>query len=343
MADYWKSTPKYWCKNCTTYVTDTKLGRANHEATGKHQSAVRRALRDLHRDHDKQEREQERARREVARLNGIVDDSVDKPGPVRPSARPPQAAPRADASGAVTAPPHAQLEQLVELGVSIPDAFRGEIAMAGDWTVTTTRVVQDTTAGGASAAGARAIGVRKRRRDRDGDADRDGDDGGDVGGSGGGGAGNDGAGGHTGLDLDAAVQGLFKRPRQWGRDSRTMPTDGDGDLDNLLTSVLTTPSMPTKNENDMIKKEEDKKEEKEDEKEVEKPVEEQQDGREGTTAADGAGEQDEIKTAPALVGIVKQEEGERGSIPLAPEQGQDAAPAGAILFKKRKAKPARHR
>ncbi|EFX06058.1 formin-binding protein [Grosmannia clavigera kw1407] len=337
MADYWKSTPKYWCKNCSVYVTDTKFGRANHEATGKHQSAVRRALRDLHRDHDKQEREQERARREVARLNGIVDDSGDKLGPLRQSARPLQATPRTAAAETAATAPHAQLEQLAELGVSIPDAFRGELAMAGDWTVTTTRIV-DTTPGSASSAGARAIGVRKRRRD--GDADNDGDDAEDMGGGGG----TSGTGGNSGLDLDAAVQGLFKRPRQWGRDSKTMP-GCDGDLDNLLTSVLKTPTISIKKDAETVKKEEENEERKEKEggsNDTEKPEEGQQ---EGTPATVGPGEQDEAKTAS--IKIKKEEEDgdgdEGGSGPAAPEPGQDAAPAGAILFKKRKAKPARHR
>ena len=51
MSEYWKSTPKYWCKHCGIYVRDTKLERTNHEATGKHQGALKRFLRDLHRGH----------------------------------------------------------------------------------------------------------------------------------------------------------------------------------------------------------------------------------------------------------------------------------------------------
>ena len=72
MSEYWKSTPKYWCKHCSTFVRDTKLERANHDATAKHQNAVNRALRDLHRNHEREERDKERAKREVDRLNGVV-------------------------------------------------------------------------------------------------------------------------------------------------------------------------------------------------------------------------------------------------------------------------------
>ena len=59
MSEYWKSTPKYWCKHCSVYVRDTKLERTNHEATGRHQGAIKRSLRDLHRNAEQQERETE--------------------------------------------------------------------------------------------------------------------------------------------------------------------------------------------------------------------------------------------------------------------------------------------
>ncbi|KAK4147353.1 uncharacterized protein C8A04DRAFT_34098 [Dichotomopilus funicola] len=146
MSEYWKSTPKYWCKHCSIFVRDTGLERANHESTGKHQSAIKRSLRDLHRSADQKERDKERAKREVDRLNGVVSGSGSGSG----SGIPAKSAPK-PSGGAYGTPPqqisqldrHRQLEQLAELGVAIPTEMRGEMAMAGEWTVTSTRVVED--------------------------------------------------------------------------------------------------------------------------------------------------------------------------------------------------------
>ncbi|KAK1634088.1 hypothetical protein BDP81DRAFT_433662, partial [Colletotrichum phormii] len=143
MSEYWKSTPKYWCKHCSIFVRDTKLERQNHEATGKHQGALKRFLRDLHRGHEQEEREKDRAKREVERLKGISSgtgsshssSSFSKLG--------------SSSSGGGGAPPSAesqrkqQMEQLAEMGVSIPTEFRGDMAMAGEWTVTATKVVDE--------------------------------------------------------------------------------------------------------------------------------------------------------------------------------------------------------
>ncbi|CAK7211019.1 hypothetical protein SEUCBS140593_001026 [Sporothrix eucalyptigena] len=314
MADYWKSTPKYWCKHCQVYVPDTKLQRANHEATGKHQSAVRRALRNLHRDHERQEREKDEAKREVARLNALVDGksaagSSSSSAPPR-SRPPPQTAPTAPSA------PREQLEQLAELGVSIPDAFRPDLAMAGDWTVTETRVVevQEGDEDAKKGTATRSFGVRKRPR-----GDNDDDD--DV---------EQQKGGHSEfekIDLDSAVQGLFKRPRQWGRDSRTGGSgldDAGGDLDSLLSSAVAKPK-------------EAKKEEAEDTKYTkEEPKDDIK--KEGSAATDDS-------TAASIPPPTKiKEEVDTDALPvgLAEEKGEKAASSEpAVLFKKRKAKPGR--
>lgn len=318
MSEYWKSTPKYWCKNCSTYVVDTKLGRANHEATGKHQGAVRRALRDLHREHGKQEREQERARREVARLNGIVGGEGSdgkKPGASTVSRPPrPQPPPPPTAAAATS---QSQLEQLADLGVNIPAAFRGELAMAGEWTVTTTRVIDDGTSTGPTSA--RAVGVRKRQWDGD-------EEGHDEEGRG--------AGAHGEADVDAAVQGLFKKPRQWGRESRTAAGDDDGgggDLDSLLTSALAKPKE-------------------------EKPVKEEDEAAEQGAEAVKQEEGEASSTKPTPVRIKQEEEDGSGPPEVVQEvqeakraEGAQEAPeapeasAGPVLFKKRKGKAGRNK
>ena len=46
------------------------------------------------------------------------------------------------------------------MGVNIPDNFRGGLAMAGEWTVTSTRVVQDPEE--SAGPDKKATGVRKR-------------------------------------------------------------------------------------------------------------------------------------------------------------------------------------
>ncbi|CAK7242779.1 MAG: hypothetical protein STHCBS139747_004280 [Sporothrix thermara] len=357
MADYWKSTPKYWCKHCQVYVPDTKLQRTNHEATGKHQSAVRRALRNLHRDHERQEREKEEAKREVARLNALVDGKGAAPsgssggGSSTASSRPPRPPQQSTSQPSATTSsnaPREQLEQLAELGVSIPDAFRPDLAMAGDWTVTETRVVevQDDGSGDVKkGAATRSFGVRKRPRGNPGDDDDDDDD---VGNGADGGIRRDG--GHSEfekIDLDAAVQGLFKRPRQWGRDSRMAGAsssggadDIGGDLDSLLSSAVAKP-VPAKKETEEEEKE--KKKEEEQKATIAEKVEPREDAikKEDDMATDDGNTAASIPTAPTI----KKEEvtdntllGE-GLANAADETIPAAVPV--IMFKKRKAKQGR--
>lgn len=232
MAEYWKSTPRYWCKHCSVYVRDTKLERQNHDATAKHQGAVKRALRDLHRGHEREEREKERAKREIERLNGVVssDGSASTSTATVGAGPSSRARPGAGASsGAGAGGPLSeterkrQAEQLASLGVSLPDEFRKDLAMAGDWQVTSTTIVTETPAD-ASNPGASARGVHKRER-----TDEE-------------------------IEEEKAIKGLFKKPRRWGRDSRTAAGDGgSADLEALLSGGL----VVKKQEEDAVKKEED--------------------------------------------------------------------------------------
>ncbi|KAF6236839.1 hypothetical protein HO173_005130 [Letharia columbiana] len=144
MSEYWKSTPKYWCKHCKTFVRDTKLEKTNHEATPKHQGNLKRFLRDLHKGHERDERDKQRAKDEVDRLNGVVSASGSKSGGApweRRSAIPP---PSVDGNQQATpADRKRQLTQLAEMGVAVPEDFRREMAMAGDWQITSEKVVYD--------------------------------------------------------------------------------------------------------------------------------------------------------------------------------------------------------
>lgn len=136
MSEYWKSTPKYWCKHCKTFVRDTKIERTNHEATPKHQGNIKRFLRDLHRGHEREERDQQRAKDEVSRLNGVVSGNpstssgTNFPPWQRKAAIPPLPSGPRQASPAER---KQQLSQLAAMGVAVPEDFRREMAMAGDW------------------------------------------------------------------------------------------------------------------------------------------------------------------------------------------------------------------
>ncbi|KAF5878090.1 putative u1 zinc finger domain-containing protein [Botrytis fragariae] len=194
MSEYWKSTPSYWCKHCKQYVKDTKLEKANHEASPRHQGNLKRFLRDLHRGHEKDEREKDRAKNEIARLNGIVSGSGDA-GSSSQASRPSSSTPKPPATAAQR---KQQLAQLAELGVSVPDEFRSDMAMAGEWQVTSERVIDD--GSGETKADALALGVRKREAE------------------------------------DEDEEAKEAKKRRWGTAIRTYPTENnDDDLDALLS------------------------------------------------------------------------------------------------------------
>ena len=136
--------PKYWCKHCKTFVRDTKLEKTNHEATPKHQGNLKRFLRDLHKGHEREERDKQRAKDEVDRLNGVVSASSSKndgaPWERRSAIPPPSIGGNHQATPADR---KRQLAQLAEMGVAIPEDFRREMAMAGDWQTTSERLVYE--------------------------------------------------------------------------------------------------------------------------------------------------------------------------------------------------------
>ncbi|KAI8936527.1 hypothetical protein NX059_006931 [Plenodomus lindquistii] len=165
MAEYWKSTPKYWCKFCLVYVKDTKFERAQHEATGRHQGNIQRSLKSLHREQEIEQRNKSRAQAEVARLNGLV-----------PSTSSPSVA--AGTGGAVTFEKRPekkatvedrkrQWEQLVAMGITVPDAARADLAIAGEWKKVSEEVVGEVTEDGEFKVTALNKGVRKRKIDEE--------------------------------------------------------------------------------------------------------------------------------------------------------------------------------
>lgn len=137
-------------------MRDTKLEKTNHEATPRHQGNLKRFLRDLHRGHEKDEKDKDRAKAEVARLNGVVSGS----GAASSSSSAFSYAARTPKQQATPTQKKQQLAQLAEMGVSIPDEFRPDMAMAGEWQVTSERLI--TPEGEEKKPDAVALGVRKR-------------------------------------------------------------------------------------------------------------------------------------------------------------------------------------
>ncbi|KAL2062826.1 hypothetical protein VTL71DRAFT_5898 [Oculimacula yallundae] len=206
MSEYWKSTPKYWCKHCKTYVRDTKLEKANHEATPKHQGNLKRFVRDLHRNHEKDEKDKERSKHEVERLKGLVSgggSSAASGSGSSSSAFGRGPTPSAPKQQATEAQRKKQLAQLAEMGVEIPIEFRPEMAMPGEWQVTSERLIDPEVA--EKKPEALALGVRKRE-----------------------------------VNEEEAELNEAKK-RRWGQSHRTYPTEEEDDgLDALLNNATYT-------------------------------------------------------------------------------------------------------
>lgn len=101
-------------------------------------------------------REKQRAKDEVNRLNGVVSGSssgaasqepqssnaAGAPWRRRPIFHPPSSLNDARQQ-ATPAERRRQLAQLAEMGIAVPEEFRGDLAMAGDWQVVSERVIHD--------------------------------------------------------------------------------------------------------------------------------------------------------------------------------------------------------
>ncbi|KAI9661481.1 MAG: hypothetical protein M1831_003003 [Alyxoria varia] len=145
MSEYWKSAPRHYCKYCQTYVRDTKTERAQHDATGRHQGAVQRFLRNLHRDNERGERDQQRAKDEVARLNGIVSGAGEGKAGVGSGGSSNAAQDRRQQHQQRQLAPSdvkSNLAQLASMGVAIPEEYRKNMALAGEWSTVAERPIR---------------------------------------------------------------------------------------------------------------------------------------------------------------------------------------------------------
>ncbi|KAL4867772.1 hypothetical protein BDV12DRAFT_170815 [Aspergillus spectabilis] len=162
MAEYWKSAPKYWCKQCKIYIRDTAFEKTQHEATGKHQGALKRFLRDIHRDNERQQRDSQRAKDEVERLKQTVSGSGKSGENQSWKKAPPVSASSAPQRPVSVEERKKQMAQLAEMGVAIPEQYRGDMALVGDWQTVSEKVVRPE-----DEAAQSTLGVRKRKHDVD--------------------------------------------------------------------------------------------------------------------------------------------------------------------------------
>jgi hypothetical protein len=177
MAEFWKSAvsaiiylsslaltipqPRYWCKQCKIFIRDTPFEKTQHEASPKHQGSLKRFLRQIHKDNEQQERDSQRAKSEVERLRQAVGggSSTDKHGGAKRTAAP---VPKPTERPLTLEERKKQMAQLAEMGVAVPQEFRADLALAGEWQTTSeTRIEPVQGLEGPT----KSVGVRKRKHE----------------------------------------------------------------------------------------------------------------------------------------------------------------------------------
>lgn len=196
-----------------------------------------------------------------------------------------------------------QMAQLAEMGVSIPEEFRGDMSLAGEWQTTSERIIEpeneDGTKDGKGKSGV-SIGVRKRKHEgRDGDEE----------------------------DEQGPEPGQFVS-KTWGQRTKEYPgaQGDDEDLDALLES--------TKNVKKVKPSEPDEKKA-----ETEDPKEEPGDGSGQAQSKDGDDGSADVPPNPEETSQVK-EEGPSDTTASA-VKGEPEEPESGVVFKKRKPKTIR--
>jgi len=220
------SQPRHWCKQCKVFIRDTPFERTQHEASGKHQSSLKRFLRDIHKNNENQQRETLRAKSEVERLRQAVGggSSASSATPKKAAAPAPK---QADRPVSVEERKK-QIAQLAEMGVAVPEEYRRDMALAGEWqTLSETKIEPEGLEGAA-----KSIGVRKRKHEGDEE------------------------------ENEHSPEPITRQG--WGSRMKTYPgaEDDDEDLDALLASTKdlkkTKAAMPTAAKEELEKLEEQK-------------------------------------------------------------------------------------
>lgn len=219
MAEYWKSAvselkmvpqsllilsqPRYWCKMCKIFIRDTPFEKTQHDASPKHQGSLRRFLNGIHKDNEQKQRDSQRAKSEVERLRQAVSggSAAEKGGEASSQRNAP--APNPTQRPASLEERKKQIAQLAEMGVVVPQEYRAEMALAGEWETTSeTRLEPQYGVDGPT----KSVGVRKRK--------------------------------HEGEDEEDEHASEPVVNKSWGSRMREYPgAQDDGDLDDLLAST----------------------------------------------------------------------------------------------------------
>lgn len=174
MSEFWKSAvsecsylsrnfltmsqPRYWCKQCKIFIRDTPFEKTQHEASPKHQGSLKRFLRQIHNDNEQKQRDSQRAKSEVERLRQAVSGETSTDKDNAKGKAPP--APKFTERPASLEERKKQMAQLVAMGVAVPQEFRADMALAGDWETTSeTRIEVKQGLEGPT----RSVGIRKRK------------------------------------------------------------------------------------------------------------------------------------------------------------------------------------
>ncbi|CCG82113.1 U1 zinc finger domain protein [Taphrina deformans PYCC 5710] len=72
MTEYWKSVGNYYCDYCKVFVRNDAFSRKQHEASPRHENSLKRQVRDIHRNSEREARELAQANRELAKIGGKV-------------------------------------------------------------------------------------------------------------------------------------------------------------------------------------------------------------------------------------------------------------------------------
>jgi hypothetical protein len=155
--------PRHWCKQCKIFIRDTPFEKTQHEASPKHQGSLKRFLRQIHKDNEQQQRDSQRAKSEVERLRQAVGGgSVSDKDAAPPWKRNTQPAPKPAERPATLEERKKQIAQLAEMGVAVPEEFRRDMALAGDWqTISETKIEATQGIDGPT----KSVGVRKRKHE----------------------------------------------------------------------------------------------------------------------------------------------------------------------------------
>lgn len=156
------SQPRFWCKQCKIFIRDTAFEKTQHEASPKHQGSLRRFLNSIHKDNEQKQRDSQRAKSEVERLRQAVGggSTTEQGGAALPTKRNAPPAPKPVQRPATQEERKKQISQLAAMGVAVPEEYRADMALAGEWqTISETRVESQLGLDGPS----KSIGVRKRK------------------------------------------------------------------------------------------------------------------------------------------------------------------------------------